>query len=392
MKIALLNWKGAENDVFTKINEELKYSLELFNNKVFILNIDFNIAKNIYDLNKDIKIDLVITHQGIYSDLRLQQGNQLLWDVLKIKLLCLHSDHPSICPENHQVDSRFVIHTYCADELTKFANITYIRNNPAITLPLPSFYQIRDSKIKKVGNFFVFPKNLDSVSKTLEKWEKKFPLFLSNFFIECSNQIKNDYLNTGFADTHQIIKIIKNEDLNDKLKNHYKNESIDNLLIAVHGELDKVYRNMASEFVIKELWDIPLKINGRGWDEFKLKKSPQHEYFNFSNVIDGDYQFYSNYGIIDIVPNKNTLHDRTLRAVSHKGSFLSNSILYSNEFSTIFFNGKNHDLMSKAKLVIDNPNDHNEICKKFGELLYETSKFSDFSHNLEKIIKFGKLN
>ena len=381
MNIVLLNWTGGEGDPFTLINKELKKSLEEYKINIKIIDLEGEWFKEVYKLKLLNSIDLVITHQGLGSNISMNNKN--FWDEIKLPLLCLHSDHPSLCPINHIADSPYVIHSYCITEYAEYANNNLDKENSSIQLGIPSFYSKRNNS-ERIGDFFVFPKNINPVELTIQEWVKNLHPSISNILIIITNKIKYNYKNELPIDQHVIV----DEILMEKNLSANNNEA---LIKYLHLQSDKLYRNLASELVLEELRDLPLVINGRGWDSFKDKKNKKHHFFEFNDATNGDFQFYSKYGVIDIVYHPNSLHDRTLRAISHRGGFLCNSTIYYNntlnsKYNDLFFNGSDGNLFQKAVNVIDAPDTHMAKCRAFGEELEKLNPFEDFYFYLTNLI------
>jgi len=388
MNIVLLNWKDGENDPFSYINSELKLSLEDHGCNVDIVSTEGELAQNIFLLDYQKGIDAVIAHQGIGSNTRLASNGKLIWDELKICLICLHSDHPSHAPQNHTADSKYIFHTYCNKGAELFSNNMKFRSNPATHLPLPSFYLKRDNLMPRKGDYFVFPKNIDPIHSIFDNWKTTLPDIFYKSLRSISEEIIDNYKlgnpishqdlitnSISICDIESIRKTSVN--LNDSKVWHY-----------IYQQTDKIYRNAASQLVLEELSDIPLLINGRGWDYFSLNSSKYHKFSNIDLVKDGDTQFYTQYGIIDVVPHRYSLHDRTLRAIAHRGGFLSNSEIdfnssFGRSFPDLFYTGTKGNLRTKAELVMNNPEHHLETCQEFGSLHESKYSFSDFVHKIK---------
>lgn len=390
MHIALLNWAGGENDPFTAINHELRRSLQAFGCEVTIVATDGELAQRLFVLNLSHRIDGVITHQGICSNLRIRSNDRLIWDELGLHLLCLHSDHPALNPINHQADSAYVTHTYCVPHHVEFANASIPRSIPARFLAVPSFYLKREVVAGRKGDYFVFPKNVDTIRTMTDEWTSRFSGKLLSLLMEAANDQVSNYLAGEPVDHHTILDQRLTERLIGECMASLNLDDPAKLRHWIHGWFDKVRRNIASEMVLRELAEIPLHIIGRGWDEYRQAPSRFHKFSSLDVVSNGDFQFYSRFGIIDIVPNKMSLHDRTLRAIAHHGGFLCDSklpfdALGGGPYSDLFFTGSSGDLKSKAMAVIENPERHLERCRQFGNEMLKTVPFEHFCKYLQDL-------
>ena len=379
MNIVLLNWQFGENDPFSYINSELKLRLEAHGCNVTIISTNGELAQNLFLLDYHKKIDVVIAHQGIGSNTRLASNGKLIWDELNISLICLHSDHPSHAPQNHLADSVYVFHTYCIEDFAIYSNATFDKINPSIFLPPPSFYGPRLNPNPKCGDYFIFPKNLDSIEDTFLSWRSTLPRIFYLTLREASAAIIENYIHGSPLDHSEVLrKSIPNKSI-ELIIESSTNMNLDKVWHYLHQQTDKIYRNAASELVLKDLADIPLHINGRGWERFSSKASKHHKFSTFNLASGGDYQFDSLFGIIDVVPHKNFLHDRTLRALANRGGFLSNSgIFLSTIFKDLFYTGMGGDLRKKAELVMTNPLNHIDQCQIFHNALEASLPFEKF--------------
>jgi hypothetical protein len=381
MNVLLVNWKNGENDPFSFFNSHLKDQLIHHGCNVYILELDDQFLKNLFSLLERTTIHIAITHQGLGSNFLINENN--LWEVLKIKLICLHGDHPCFAPDNHSVDSKFVLHTYSVPDFVIYANNFFKRSNPSIFVNFPFFFNFTRITPNEKANYFVFPKNLDSTEQTFDNWRNSLPKFASEFLIETSILIINDIKNGKAVDHHQVITNQLTDDNFNQLLSIFKPSSEINLFHQVHASLDKIYRNSFSELVVNELEDLPLRVNGRGWDIYIKYKNKNHVYSDISTLNSSEIQFSGNLGIIDVTAHCNALHDRMLRAIGYKTSFMTNSELPfedygGSEFKTIFYNGQPGDLKKKAEEILLNPRQHQEKCIELGSIIKRQYNFSDF--------------
>jgi len=366
MRILLINWQGGENNPFDFFNNKLIGLFQSMGCIVSKIELDESVVSNL--LNHQ-KFDLAITWQGLGSNLNTSNGNNL-WGEIKIPLVCLHGDHPCHMPLNHAVDSAYVHHIYCAPSFSAYSNILFNRSNPAIYYLFPNFFGNEKTEYNRSGDYFILPKNLDSIDDTLNRWKVVFKPITARFLIQAAQSIMKDYDSNLFKDHHATIDDLLAGETLEKIK--FENGISDEIGLShvLHRTLDKVYRNYASEQVVDSLKDYPLKIFGRGWDKFKSKRYKKHEYLEFDSVVKGGFQFYSNYGIIDITPAVDALHDRMFNALSHKGGFISNSLLshtslLGSEFDSLFYRVNSDDIRDSVERVIESPKNHLMECEKF---------------------------
>ena len=394
MNVILLNWSGAEGDPFTLFNKNLQARFTDVGCRSFVLEVTNHIENELLEIKKKWgRIDLVITHQGIYTNFKSKNNNNL-WEELGVKLVSLSSDHPCHMPANHSEDNKYVLHTYCTTSFNKYANLYFKRYNPTLLLNTPAYFSKKINKYERGGEYFVFPKNLDSIDGILQTW-KKYGDHLYKILSSITEEIKSDILSGSKRDHHDVANeflenievstdqygIINFKFISDGLLNA-SDMSLE-LFHFIHGQIDKIYRNYFAEFVVRELKDFPLQINGRGWDSF-FNFSKNHKYNNINDIADLDSQFYSKFGILDVVPVFDSGHDRIGRSIQHGSGFLSScglnytQMLGTDKFEKLFFSGQKNQLVEKAARVIEEPSVHRELAVEFGEELQGNGSFEGF--------------
>ena len=255
----------AENNPFEFFNDELKFQFNALGCIISTLDFDDNFANNIINY---AHIDLAISWQGVASNICANDGFNI-WEKIKVPLVCLHGDHPCHKPANHSADSVFIHHIYTAPSFARYSNTYFKRTRPAIFLMLPNFFREKKDRLTPNGDYFVLPKNLDSVSETLTKWDASLRPSTSKFLIEAAQVIMDEYDNNAFTDHHVTVDALLSNEVFDRLKS--ENNVTDELALFhdLHKSLDKIYRNYASEKVIQDLSDFPVKVVGRGWNKYK---------------------------------------------------------------------------------------------------------------------------
>lgn len=378
MKILLINWQKGENNPFDYFNSKLIEQFQLFGCVVSVIGLDESFVNKVKQTSK---VDLAIAWQGIGSNISLEDGSNL-WEKMKIPLVCLHGDHPCHMPMNHSVDNPYVHHIYGAPSFASYSNTYFNKSRPSLYYLLPNIFKPIKTNRQRQGDFFVFPKNLDPISETVKTWRKNLKPETSSFLIEASEEIISDYESNIYRDHHQRIDSLITRERFDKIKleNNVTNEV--SLFHKLHALLDKIYRNYASEQVVKQLADYPLKIYGRGWDVF-AGSNVKHEFLKFDVVSNGDFQFYSNYGIIDIASSVDSLHDRMFRACANKGAFISNSLLSNaslldRKFDNLFYRMNDNNLLKTVERVIAAPQVHLGMCEDFSISYDHQSSFYTF--------------
>ncbi len=378
MNILLINWQQGENNPFDYFNSKIKDNFQLLGGIVSIIDLDNNFLSN---LKSHSKFDLAFTWQGLGSDINTDDGSNI-WEKMEIPLVCLHGDHPCHAPMNHMVDNSYVHHIYAAPNFAQYSNTYFKKSHPALFYQMPNILGPTKSNQIRTGDFFVFPKNLDPITETLKTWKTNLKPQTSQFLIEAAEKIIANYELNLYKDHHTTIDDLLTREKLDQLK--FENNITDevSLFHTLHAFLDKIYRNYAAEQVVNLLQNYPLRIYGRGWDRFKERNNNKHEYFAFDSLVNGDFQYYSNYGIIDIAPSVDALHDRLLRACANNGAFISNSLLsrtslLDSQFDTLFYR-MNNNLLDTVERIITSPKEHLDACQRFSKSYDQAFSFYNF--------------
>jgi hypothetical protein len=261
----------------------------------------------------------------------------------------------------------------------------------------PNFFQNAGATPRaRQGNHFVFPKNLDDTQAMLESWKEKYPRNIYASLHEITDAIGKAFKDGISLDHHRVTDQFIDQPFLNLLGGFFNNEDEKSLRNFVHAITDKYYRNFASQHVLLELPDVRIKIFGRGWDRFKRLNNKNHEFGPAPNLVDADFQYHSNYGIIDIAPIYDSLHDRTLKAAALETGFLIASSWDFSEnlgqnFSNLFFSGVKNDLREKTEMVIRNPDSHRQHASNFARSYNQTFSFYRFAKDLELTSRITKV-
>jgi len=404
MNIVLLNWTGAENDPFSYFNYLFAKEFESNGRSTITVNFDSSFVKN-FSHALDLGIDFVLCWQGIGSNIsNASSTTQTLWDEWQIPLICLHADHPCHAVSNHKGKSDFISHVYATKAFSEYANKYIPRNNPAFYRNFPNWFQ-NNCKLPEeyTGDYFVFPKNYDDSQLTLASWRQQYSKPVSDQLLAMANAIKDEFSNGNALDHHNVIDQFLTPSFYNCLRSDAKVKSIFNphgnnmysdidLCHYVHSIMDKFHRNSICDHALSELSDVKMKIFGRGWDRFIALNNKNHEFALFDKVKDNDFQFHSNYGIMDVAPIYDSLHDRTFRAAANENGFLIGSSwdfqeYLGQDFSNLFYSGKQNELREKVEKIIENPSEHRALATQFGISYNQKFSFFNFLKNLEDIAR-----
>jgi hypothetical protein len=151
---------------------------------------------------------------------------------------------------------------------------------------------------------------------------------------------------------------------------------------TIHSQLDFYLRNYKAVSLVKALKDIPIRIYGSGWENVKRDNNPNHEFRPGLNAAESQVLFYSEYGILDVSPFKG-LHDRSIRAMANRTSFLSNACMDGSfpdleKYSALFYSFVGDDLRGRASAIMDNPGAHRDLALDFSKRFRERYPGSGF--------------
>lgn len=368
MSIVILNWRGGENDPFTYFSACMKQAFERMGRPTHVVDLD---NSSVRELNKldDKGIDFVILWQGLGLQLGATDTNPAtVWDHLKVPVLCYHGDHPCLMPVHHKAVSPWVQHIYGTGAFAMFANKYIPRESSATFFPTPVWFT-DGVKGRFEGDFFVFPKNLDDLDATLEKWRGAPERRVAAFLLEAADAIISEFRNGNRTSHHDIIDGLLNAEAMATLRKDLDSPEFA-VRVHIHMLLDKIHRNAVAEHVLNELEDVPMKIYGRGWDRFRARQNRRHEFLSFDAMSDNAFQFASRYGIVDAAPINDGLHDRTLRAMSNRAGFLMGSnwsyeTFLGGDYGDLFFDGTAGTLRARAERVMQAPEAHRAQCCDF---------------------------
>lgn len=369
MKIAILNWSGGENDPFTAFSHTLKQEFEACGRDVVIVPFEGPLQKTLEAAHRK-GLDFALTWQGIGVQVRTAAGTSP-WDEQKLPLLCLHGDHPCQNPPNHAAGSHWIRHFYSAASFSRYANQHFPRREPGLLYKVPMLYPAEPPS-QPGGDHFVLAKNLDDTEVVLEGWRKQLPPVLLQLHLDCADAIRTELRIRPAVDQHAVVDAV--------LERHRFFETIaprisnlDPLAYyhRVHDRLNKFYRNALSEWVLEELADVPIHVYGRGWDRIAARGNPRHRFAPGLPATASGVLFHSRWGILDVAPSCDSIHDRTLRAIGCGTGFLAATSwpfanLMGEDADRLLFNATPGHLQERAQRVIDDPERHRAASRAFG--------------------------
>ena len=388
MKAVILNWKGGENDPFTVINETLRQHFRACGKNVEVIEItDRNWPARLGEL-ASAGVQFAITWQGLGSSARVGEHGQSLWDHLRIPLICLHGDHPSHMPANHQLDGRYCFHLYTNTEFARYSNRHFRRAHSAGVIDIPRLHS-EPRLARRTGDYFVFAKNIADPVDAEARWRQQLPKPLFDSYMTAAETLKSLISSRPYVDIHDVLDELV-------IQHGWDHLSPDANLAQhhnYHSVLDHYMRSYKSAAIVSALREFPLRIYGRGWDSIAQRAPATHVFEPGRNMADSQDLYYTRFGLVDVSPSKR-LHDRTRRAMVNGSGFLSSANLEDSfadigRFDSLFFSFRPSDLPEKCASVARDPDGHRAAAEQFAHLYHDTFHFRHFVNRIEQLAMYA---
>ena len=384
MKVVILNWKKGENDPFTVINDTIRQHFHASGKNVEVLEItDPDWTTRLAEL-APAGVEFAITWQGLGSIARFGEAKQSLWDHLKIPLICIHADHPSHMPVNHQLESRYCFHLYTNTEFARYSNRHFRRTRGAGVIDIPRLHS-EPRLARRTGDYFVFAKNIADPADAEARWRQQLTKPLFDSYMSAAETLKSRISSGPYVDIHDVLdELVIQHDWERLRPDRYMAQ-----YHSYHSELDHYLRSYKSLAVVSALREFPLRIYGRGWDRIAHQAPAPHVFEPGRNMVDSQDLYYTRFGLVDVSPSKR-LHDRTRRAMVNGCGFLSSANLedsFANigRFDSLFFSFRPNELPEKCAAVIRDPDGHHATAEQFANLYHDTFHFGHFVNRIDQL-------
>lgn len=379
MRIIILNWTEGENDPFSFFSRGWQKSLQAEGHDVHVVPLDVRTVLTVAELHQQQPIDLAFCWQGLGSDFVPDGFTQNLWELLRIPLVCLHADHPSYNPRNHQQSSKFLLHLYGEPTFADAANKGIARDWPALFGFYPNIFAYDAPPVEFSGDYFVLAKNIQDVESILDEWRAKCDGPSYALLSKTAEAIAAAYFDGNRVNHHSIIFEHLPAPIRNQILSGNPSDAATDFQFHFSRELDRVHRNVAATFIVDALPHVPLRVYGRGWERYEARGNPLHQYFPAETAERSGFQYQSQYGILDVAPANDLLHDRTFRALHVGAGFLMSSAWkrggsLPDEFGDLFFGGDAAELARKVDMVMADPAAHRRRCAAFGAWLQPNSR------------------
>jgi len=384
MMAVILNWKAGENDPFTVINETLRQHFRACGKNVEVIEITDREWHARLGRLASGGVEFAITWQGLGSGAKFDEAGQSLWDHLRIPLICIHGDHPSHMPANHQLESRYCFHLYTNSEFARYSNRHFRRRRSAGVIDIPRLHS-EPRLARRAGDYFVFAKNIADPADAETRWRQQLPKPLADSYMTAAETLKSLIASGPYVEIHDVL----DELVIQHGWGHLRPDGDINQYHNYHSVLDHYVRNYKSATVVAALRDFPLRIYGRGWDRIAQRAPSSHVFERGRNMADSQDLYYTRFGLVDVSPSKR-LHDRTRRAMVNGSGFLSSANLedsFTNigRFDSLFFSFRPSELAEKCAAVVRDPEGHRAVAEQFADLYHDTFHFRHFVNRIEQM-------
>jgi len=388
VKVVILNWKSGENDPFTVINTTIRQHLQACGKNVEVIEItEGDWPGRVAEL-VPAGIEFAFTWQGLGSNTMVAERRENFWDHFKIPLICVHGDHPSHMPVNHQLESRYCFHLYTNADFARYSNRHFRRTRSASVIDLPQLH--REPRLKqRGGDYFVVAKNINDPQETERSWEQRLPKPVFDVFMMAAETLKSKITREPHVEIHDVLDELIVEHNIEWLK-----PAVDTVgYHDYHSQLDHYVRSHKMVTAVAALRDFPVRIYGRGWGRIAKSAAASHVFEPGRNMADSQDLYYTRFGLVDVSPSK-ALHDRTRRAMANGGAFLSSANLEDSfadmgRFDPLFFSFSPHDLPEKCAATLRDPEAHLALAQEFADIYHNRFHFKDFVNRIDSLAKIA---
>lgn len=389
MRTVILSWNGGENDPFTVMNAALARHLRACGKDVEIVELsDPDWVVRIADLCP-AGIDFALTWQGMGSatEVDVNEGRRNYWELMRVPLICIHGDHPSHNPVNHQVEGRYCFHLHTDPEFAHYSNRHFRKTRSAGLIDMPALHQEPPLNWPAGGDCFVMAKNIVDPVDIEEAWRKRFDRSFFEYHMAALETLRARIDGETHVDVHRTV----DEFLGEAAIAEIMANSGPDVFHEFHSRMDYYARNYRSVRALAAIKEFPVKVHGRGWERIARSAPRSHTFLPGLNMAESQALFYTRFGIVDISP-ASVLHDRTLRAMANGTGFLSSASprgLFhdSGKFSRLFFSIGDGDLAAKCAAVMADPAGHRSLAGDFAAAYFDKFHVRRFVNTLDLLAK-----
>ncbi len=388
MRAVILNWNRGENDPFTVMNATIRQHFRACGKNVEVIEITEPDWVDRLTTLARTGVEFAFTWQGLGSSATVGDPGVSLWDHLRIPLICIHGDHPSHMPRNHQMESRYCFHLYTNADFARYSNRHFRRARSASVIDIPQLHR-EPRRERRAGDYFVIAKNITEPSATEKSWEQRLPEPVFDVYMMAAEALKSRIARESYVEIHDVL---------DDLILEHGLEWLNSATNAAgyheyHSQLDHYSRSYKTVAAVTALREFPVHIYGRGWDRIAQSAPASHLFEPGRSMADSQDLYYTRYGLVDVSPSK-ALHDRTRRAMANGGAFLSSANLEDSfadigRFDSLFFSFRTHELPEKCAAVLRDPEAHVALAQEFAHIYHNRFHFKDFVNRIDLLAKMA---
>lgn len=391
IKSVILNWNAGENDPFSVVNATIAQHFRACGKNVEVIEITASDwPERLLELVPS-GVEFAFTWQGLGSSTAVGEPRQSLWDSIRVPLICLHGDHPSHMPLNHQLESRYCIHLYTNAEFARYSNRHFRRARSASVIDIPQLH--REPRLgRRTGDYFVVAKNIDDPLGTEQRWRLQLDKPVFEAYMIAAETLKSRLTRESYVEMHDVLDVLIAEHHPEWLS------SPANLggYHQYHSQLDHYMRSYKTVAAVNALREFPLRVYGRGWDRMAQVAPASHVFEPGRKMANSQDLYYTRFGLIDVSPSKG-LHDRTRRAMVNAGAFLSSASLEDSfadieRFDRLFFSFRGDELPGKCAAVLGDPEQHLSLAQEFAHTYHTRFHFKDFVNRIDQLAKLASLS
>lgn len=385
IKAVILNWKAGENDPFSVLNATMQQHLRACGKNVEVIELTAgDWTAQLAELAAG-GVEFALTWQGLGSNATVGEQDQGLWDHLKIPLICVHGDHPSHMPLNHQLESPYCFHLYANADAARYSNRHFRKARSASVIDIPQLHR-EPLLARRTGDHFVVIQNIDDPLATERSWRQALAKPAFDAYMAAAETLKSRIVRESYVEIHDVL---------DELIWQDSSEWLSATALAdyhqYHSQLDRYLRSHKVVSAVTSLHEFPLHIYGRGWERIAQGAPASHVFELGRNMADSQHLYYSRYGLIDVSPSKG-LHDRSRRAMANKGAFLSSANLEDSfvdieRFKTLFYAFRAQELAEKCSAVAADPEQHLVVSQQFAQHYHDRFHFRNFVRQIDLFAK-----
>ncbi|MDO6384979.1 hypothetical protein [Uliginosibacterium sp. 31-12] len=337
----------------------------------------------------------VASYFGVGQDLYPVEHNGVkynFWEYFGIPFIRFYGDIPAYFPDRHATASGNVANVYFDPDHEAFFKNYFPGRGASVWLPpIPNGGVLKKSVdvSKKLRGKIVFPKNGGSPDELIDFWRRSLPRMICKVIEDVSDECVS------------LRKVDSRIRIDEEFLNYFSSyglgvDKFASVLSFMVAQVDDYLRRVKSTLVVKALLDLPVVVNGVGWDHVNFSGrcasyDPDCDFFSTEKKMPGYL------AVIDSPPNTNYLvHDRISRAVGERTAFITARHLLLEErmmgFDEAFYSYTPDSVVQVVSRFVDDPTWAVDFGLAQSEKFFSAFPFSDYADKLLMLVDVVKLN